>query len=75
MIGSGPRTAMRLAAAAAVLLLLLEQPLEAYIDPGAGSMLLQLLLGGAMAGLVFMRSGLRRVLGWFRRPPGERRAE
>ena len=51
------------------LLLLLETSAEAYIDPGAGSMLMQLLIGGAMAGLVVFRAGLRRMIGWFRRPP------
>jgi len=50
------------------LLLLLETPAEAYVDPGTGSMLMQLLIGGAMAGLVLFRAGLRRMIGWFRRP-------
>jgi hypothetical protein len=49
-------------------LLLLVTPAEAYVDPGTGSMLMQLLVGGAMAGLVLFRSGLRRMIGWFRRP-------
>jgi hypothetical protein len=50
------------------LLLLLDTPAEAYVDPGTGSMVMQLLIGGAMAGLVLFRAGLRRMIGWFRRP-------
>ena len=62
-----PRGPIGPVTAASMLALLMEQPAEAYVDPGAGSMLLQLVLGGVMAGLVFMRSGLRRVRHWFRR--------
>ena len=35
------------------------------MDPGTGSMLMQLLLGGIMAVLVLLRSSWERVLGWF----------
>ena len=52
-----------------VLLLLLANPLaaHAYIDPGAGSMLLQLLLGGVAGAFVFFRlfkQKLFRLLGF-----------
>jgi hypothetical protein len=55
--------------------LLTATPAEAYVDPGTGGMLVQLLLGGMMAGLVAMRSGLRRVLDWIRRAPSRREHE
>jgi hypothetical protein len=60
---------MRITAFVFSFLLLLEMPAEAYVDPGTGSMLIHLLIGGAMAGLVLFRSGFRRMIGWFRRPP------
>lgn len=37
------------ATVAALVLLLIERPVEAYLDPGSGSMLLQVLLGGFAA--------------------------
>ena len=51
------------------LLALLANPLaaHAYVDPGAGSMLLQLLLGGAAGAFVFFRlfkQRLYRLLGF-----------
>ena len=51
------------------LLALLANPLaaHAYVDPGAGSMLLQLLLGGAAGAFVFVRlfkQKLYRLLGF-----------
>lgn len=52
-----------------LLLLVLTPSVEAYVDPGTGGMLVQLLLGGVMAGLVLFRSGLRRMAGWFQRSP------
>jgi hypothetical protein len=36
----------------------------AYLDPGAGSMMLQVLLGGAAAALVIVRLTWRRLLGF-----------
>lgn len=45
-----------------VVVLLSEARLEAYIDPGSGSMLLQLLLGGAAGIAVILRLGWRRLL-------------
>ena len=52
---------------AVLLLVVLSGPAEAYIDPGTGGMLVQLLLGGIMAGVVLFRSGLRRMAGWLQR--------
>ena len=51
------------------LLALLANPLaaHAYVDPGAGSMLLQLLVGGAAGAFVFFRlfkQRLYRLLGF-----------
>jgi len=53
----------------ALLLFVLTPSVEAYVDPGTGGMLVQLLLGGVMAGLALFRSRFRRVVGWFQRSP------
>lgn len=63
------RYTLNAALGAAVLVLVLPRRAEAYVDPGTGGMLMQLLLAGAMGGLVLFRSGLRRVVGWFQRSP------
>jgi hypothetical protein len=53
----------------ALLLLLLGLPVRAhaYIDPSAGSLLLQLILGGIAGGLVALRLTWKRLLGLFGR--------
>jgi len=61
-----PDQSLRVATMAAAALLV-AAPAYAYVDPGAGGMLMQLLLGGVMAGLVLFRSGWRRVIGWLQR--------
>ena len=38
-------------------------PMPAYIDPGAGSMMLQVLLGGSTAVLVVLKLTWRRLFG------------
>ena len=43
------------AATAALLVLGASKPAFAYIDPGTGAMLLQLLLGGVAGGLVILK--------------------
>jgi hypothetical protein len=40
-------------------------PAEAYLDPGTGSILLQMLLGGVAGGLVVIRLYWARIKGWF----------
>lgn len=52
---------------AALVVFVTAGPAEAYVDPGAGSMLMQLLLGGVMAGLVLLRSSWVRVRDWLQR--------
>ena len=52
---------------AALVAVVATEPAEAYIDPGAGGMLTQLLLGGVAAGLVVLRAYWQRVVGAFRR--------
>jgi hypothetical protein len=42
--------------------------LIAYLDPGSGSMFLQLLLGGFAAVGVIVRLYWHRLASWFRRP-------
>jgi hypothetical protein len=34
----------------------------AYLDPGTGSMMLQILLAGALSGVFFMKSWIRQLL-------------
>ncbi|MDP6581622.1 MAG: hypothetical protein QF681_13285 [Vicinamibacterales bacterium] len=46
---------------------LLEAPVDAYLDPGAGSMLLQILLGGFAAVGVVGKLYWRRITSLFRR--------
>ncbi len=48
--------------------LALEAPVSAYLDPGSGSMLLQVLLGGFAAVGVIVRLYWNRWTSWFRRP-------
>lgn len=53
------------------------QPLDAYIDPGSGSLFLQALFGGIAGIAVVARlcwTGLRRRLGLTVRPPHDERA-
>lgn len=49
----------------ALLLLALERPTHAYLDPGSGSMLLQVLLGGVAAAAVLAKLFWHRVLEFF----------
>ena len=51
---------------AAALVLMSEGRVEAYLDPGSGSMLVQLLLGGVAGVAVLVRLGWRRFHGMFR---------
>jgi len=46
---------------------LVEAPVDAYLDPGSGSMLLQLLLGGFAAFGVVGKLYWRRIVSLFRR--------
>lgn len=43
---------------------------HAYLDPGSGSYLLQLLIAGALGGLVALRLYWSRIVGFFRRRSG-----
>jgi hypothetical protein len=38
-----------------------------YIDPGSGSLLLQLLIAGIIGSGVYFRNQVRSMLSWFRR--------
>ena len=44
------------------MMIMLEAPLQAYLDPGSGSMLIQLLLGGVAAGAVVLRMFWQRLI-------------
>jgi hypothetical protein len=46
----------------AAFLLAWEPPVEAYLDPGSGSMLIQLLLGGVAGVAVILKLYWRRIL-------------
>jgi hypothetical protein len=48
-----------------LIFLLFAQPAWAYIDPGAGSALLQGLLAVAAAGIVFFRRGVDLIRLWW----------
>lgn len=39
----------------------------AYLDPGSGSLMLQILIAGLFSGLFFLRSSFDSVVGAFRR--------
>jgi hypothetical protein len=74
MAGS-PRTRRRAAALAALIglsgLIAWPSPAAAYVDPSSGSILLQLLLGGAAGVLVALKLGWKRLTSW----RGERPAD
>ncbi|MDX1436005.1 MAG: hypothetical protein R3335_04295 [Anaerolineales bacterium] len=48
----------------------LEAP-KAYLDPGSGSILLQLIAAAALGGLIVLRTQWARIRGLFGRPPAE----
>jgi hypothetical protein len=48
---------------AAVLLVGMDQPAHAYLDPGTGSMLLQAAAGGIFVAVVFLRKSWRLLVG------------
>jgi hypothetical protein len=52
---------------AGTLLLIAPHVAHAYIDPGTGSMVLQLLAAGLVSAALIFRRSLMRVLGLFRR--------
>ena len=55
-------------------LIAIERPAAAYLDPGSGSMLLQALLGGVAAVGVIARLYWHRVMAVFRgKPQGSKR--
>lgn len=45
----------------------MKQAVFAYLDPGTGSMVLQLLVGGIAGVVAFARFRWETVKGWFRR--------
>ncbi|MBT3787510.1 MAG: hypothetical protein HN725_14865 [Alphaproteobacteria bacterium] len=49
----------------AVTLVFQTSPAQAYLDPGTGSILLQMLLGGVAGGLVVFKLYWTRIKGWF----------
>ena len=51
------------------LVMVAEAPAEAYLDPGAGSILLQVLLGGFAAAGVFVKLFWQTLSAPFRRRP------
>ena len=52
--------------AAFLLVLMAEARVDAYLDPGSGSMLVQLLLGGVAGAAVIIKLGWERFRGMFR---------
>ena len=47
----------------------------AYLDPGSGSFILQILLATLLASLLFMKSFWRKVIGIFKKPSSPDRDE
>ncbi len=47
----------------ALVLVVVPSPAHAYIDPGAGSLFLQILLGGVAGGLLLLKTYWRRIMG------------
>jgi hypothetical protein len=43
----------------------------AYLDPGSGSFLLQILLATLLASLLFMKTFWRKVFGFFKKPTSQ----
>lgn len=56
---------LRYAVASLIVILVCPVVALAYVDPGAGSMLLQLLLGGLAGALIFGRLLARRIARFF----------
>jgi hypothetical protein len=61
------RSAIILALALGVILLAYPPRAQAYLDPGTGSYLIQVLLAGLLAGGVAVRLFWRNITGFFRR--------
>jgi hypothetical protein len=54
-----------------LLVLAAETRVDAYLDPGSGSMLVQLLLGGVAGAAVIIKLGWQRFRDMFRSPSGK----
>ncbi len=39
-------------------------PILAYLDPGSGSMMLQVAIAGVLSAMYFLRSSLTQIKGW-----------
>lgn len=64
-IVSGPPVWALLALAAWITTDLNAPPPLAYIDPGTGALILQMLIGAVVGVLVFARNQVRRLAAWF----------
>jgi len=62
-----PSPAIRVLVLALVGVVLSARDAHAYLDPASGSMILQLVVGGAMGALYFARKRWHTVRGWFGR--------
>ena len=54
-----------------LMMLLCAVPAHAYLDPGTGSMILQVILGGVAADTVAMKLYWQRIKGFFVRSSGD----
>ncbi|MGE0631052.1 MAG: hypothetical protein AB7O96_01500 [Pseudobdellovibrionaceae bacterium] len=48
-------------------LVLFSAPAHAYLDPGSGSMIGQIIIGGIVSAFVFFKMYWHRLLGWINR--------
>lgn len=67
------KRAVALATVAAAFFVFWSAPAHAYLDPGTGSMIVQVIIGGIAAGLVAFKMFWARLVGLFRRDAGEGR--
>lgn len=56
----------------ALILLLAAEPAHAYIDPGSGSFLLQMVLAAVVGAMFHARQAIARIRGFFRRLAGKK---
>jgi hypothetical protein len=54
---------------ALLIFMVTSQPAHAYLDPGTGSFLFQLLVGGILSGLFAIKIYYKKIKGWFKKQP------
>lgn len=52
-----------------ITVLIFPKPVHAYLDPGTGSYVFQILIAGAIGGSIAFKSGWKRIIELFKRKP------